>query len=229
MLVNGTHDDYFPNENNMYFFTRFEFFRDLYGRAAWRFITWALMWICAGIYSLVDDGVATTCLYMRFTDIGINTEVFAYVYSFTDNGPAMKALWYAYGNICCFKTKLESYWWVMSSWRSCDVMTEEELKMKPVMSSIVLFVTTNITEIGFNELCKNLEDNNIEDFESFSAINDIWQCFKLRSFCEICLVQCIQRQQKPKVSDNRCWQDPYPSLRDVQNRLLQQPAVRHPR
>ena len=34
---------------------------------------------------------------------------------------------------------------------------------------------------------------------------------------------------KPKVSNNRCCQDPYPSLRDVQNRLLQQPVVRHPR
>ena len=61
----------------------------------------------------------------------------------------------------------------------------------------------------------------------------IWQCFKLRSFCElhlqICLVQFIQHQQKPKVSNNRCCQDPYPSLCDVQNRLLQQPVVRHPR
>ena len=61
----------------------------------------------------------------------------------------------------------------------------------------------------------------------------IWQCFKLRSFCElhlqICLVQFIQYQQKPKVSNNRCCQDPYPSLCDVQNRLLQQPVVRHPR
>ena len=51
----------------------------------------------------------------------------------------------------------------------------------------------------------------------------IWQCFKLRSFCEIhlqiCLVQFIQHQQKPKVSNNRCCQDHYPSLRDVQNRL----------
>ena len=61
----------------------------------------------------------------------------------------------------------------------------------------------------------------------------IWQCFKLRSFCEhhlqICLVQFIQHQQKPKFPNNRCCQDPYPSLRDVQNRLLQQPLVRHPR
>ena len=35
----------------------------------------------------------------------------------------------------------------------------------------------------------------------------IWHCFKLRSFCElhqqICLVQFIQHQQKPKVSNNR--------------------------
>ena len=60
----------------------------------------------------------------------------------------------------------------------------------------------------------------------------IWQCFKLRSYCElhlqICLVQFIQHQQKPKVSNNRCCQDPHPSLCDVQNRLLQQPVVRHP-
>ena len=46
---------------------------------------------------------------------------------------------------------------------------------------------------------------------------------------QICLVQFIQHQQKPKVSNNRCCQDPYPSLCDVQNRLLQQPVVRHPR
>ena len=61
----------------------------------------------------------------------------------------------------------------------------------------------------------------------------IWQCFKLKRFCElhlqICLIQFIQHQQKPKVSNNRCCQDPYPSLCDVQNRLLQQPVVRHSR
>ena len=45
----------------------------------------------------------------------------------------------------------------------------------------------------------------------------------------ICLVQFIQHQQKPKVSNNGCCQDPYPIICDVQNRLLQQPAARHPR
>ena len=51
----------------------------------------------------------------------------------------------------------------------------------------------------------------------------------VNSYLQICLVQFIQHQQKPKVSNNRRCQDSYASLRDVQNRLLQQPVVRHPR
>ena len=112
-------------------------------------------------------------------------------------------------------------------------MTSNMLQLNMDKTEVLVLMTKSLRNpiaINKNQAWSNRFINCKERKKSWCYI---WQSSKLRSFCwlhlQICLVSVIQHQQKPKVSNYRCCQDPYSSLRDVQKRLLRQPVVRHPR
>ena len=124
---------------------------------------------------------------------------------------------------------------VISNIQSCVInikswMTANMLQLNMDKTEVLVLMNKSLR----NPITMNKIKIDAIDISTASSVKNLDVIFdSALSFCElhlqICLVQFIQHQQKQKVSNNRCCQDPYPIICDVQNRLLQQPAVRHPR
>ena len=127
---------------------------------------------------------------------------------------------------------------IISNIQNCVIdikswMTANMLQLNMDKTEVLVLMNKNLR----NPITMNKIKIDSIDISTASSVRNLGAIFDsalsseafVNSICKSAWFKFIQHQQKPKVSNNRCCQDPYPSLCDVQNRLLQQPVVRHPR